>query len=220
MELAAFLVSLNGFALLVGWHAPFGSNAMLSAVGIGISLIPWVWWANSRSPRREAALGLGGVPAVWLAVAGLFMAESTAPATPLDALRATAGLLAHVGATLERARMHEARRPVETAGHVRSSPEAPRRRHAVRIALLFLIVVPLALAVTVTPFLVEGATRFERTFAAVAGTVLGTSLLLTVLPPLVRRERAAKRTTKKRVTAAAVAVLLAALALGVELATR
>lgn len=221
VELSTFVVSLHGFVLLVGWHAPFTTNLPLAIVGLLAGLLPFgVYVRRPGTPRREAILGMGLVPATWLVVSAVFMSTMGTDATALDALRTSAGLLAHLGAASERARMRETRRAVETSEHVRSSPDAPQRRHGVRIALLALLVGPLTLSVALTPFMVAGATRFERTFSALAGSVLASSLLLTILPPLVRRERRAASPTSKRATTAALAMLTAAVALGVERLTR
>lgn len=217
VELASLAVSLNGFVLLVAWHAPLRTSPMIAAAALLGALVPWGAWSVARSGRTQLALGLGVVPAVWLGVAASMTSLGDVPPTALDALRCTIGLVAHLGAAFERARARrDATQGVSTSPYVRSSRSEPLRRHRVRMALLVLLLLPLSLVVLVAPFLPAGATRYERTFAAVAATVLVSSLALTLLPSLVRRERSAPRSIGSRVRTAGLAVGFALLLLALD----
>lgn len=217
VELASYAVSLHGFVLLVAWHAPLQTSPMLAAAALLAALVPWGVWIAARSRRPQLALGLGVVPAVWLAAAALMTSPGDAPPNALDALRSTVGLFAHLGAAFERARARTAStQTVSTSPYVLSSRSEPLRRHRVRLSLLVLLLLPLSLVVLVAPFLPAGATRYERTFAAVAATVLVSSLALTLLPSLVRRERTAPRSVRSRVRTAGLAVGFALLLLALD----
>lgn len=221
VAVAAFVVSLHGWVLLVAWGAPIARNPGIAAAVLAATLVPWLAWVRGLgSPRRDALVALGLLPALWVAAAALFEMLGPPRATVWDAVRDAAGLLAHLGAAFEVATLRETRRRVETSPHVRSSPEATGRRQAVRTALLGSLTIPLAATVVATPFLAPGASRYERAFAAVAATVLASSLLLTVVPPLVRREKRPNVRTARRVAMAAAAWAVAAIALLIERATR
>jgi len=215
------LLGFHGVALACSGAFAAGVPTFARVAALVVGLGPFCVWCFGKAPlRRRDWLAYGLVPSSVILGAAIAESWSEQPTSALDGFRIAAGLLAQLFATNLLDRPLERSVEVEVRERSAAAVAVPTARAFRRAVLLGVMTLAFAVIVLAAPFVRQDAASAERTFAAVAGSVLAATACLTVLPGAMRRDRKPAPTPRARIGLLVVLAVSAALVMALEYWTR